>query len=87
MQYRLAVDADGGVTVRRGRVGPRFLSAVRDIVRLHGIERGVIECRGLGRHARLHFTQGFPQRGRQAIRNVWQPPTAPGSGGGRRASG
>lgn len=87
LNYRLAVQADGRVTTDSGRPPARFAAAVQDIVRLHGIERGTIECKGRGNSARLRFTGGFPEQGRQAIRNVWQPPTAPGTGGGRRARG
>ncbi|WP_353110078.1 DUF3634 family protein [Salinisphaera dokdonensis] len=65
----------------------RFLSAVRDVIALHHIDRGDIECKGHGRKARLRFSNGFPETGRQAIRNVWTPPTAPGPSGGRRARG
>ncbi|WP_353213894.1 DUF3634 family protein [Salinisphaera hydrothermalis] len=87
LYYRLAVEADGRVTTRVGRPPAGFVSAVADIVRLHGIERGTIECRGGGSAARLRFSGGFPERGRQAIRNVWKPPVGPGPGGGRRATG
>lgn len=84
--YRLRA-TPAGIAVVAGRVPPRFLAAVRDIAILHQIERGEIECKGRGRSARLKFSSDFPQTGRQAIRNAWTPPTAPGSGGGRRASG
>lgn len=84
--YRIRVSADGA-TVTHGTVPARFLSAVRDVITLHHIDRGEIECKGRGRHARLKFSKDFPQTGRQAIRNVWTPPTAPGPGGGQRARG
>lgn len=84
--YRLRA-TPSGITVVAGRVPPRFLAAVRDIAALHHIERGEIECKGRGRSTRLKFSSDFPEMGRQAIRNVWTPPTAPGSGGGRRARG
>lgn len=86
LTYRLRIDAEG-VHVAVGKPPPRFLNAVQDIAALHGIDRGRIECKGAGRHARLRFSDDFPERGRQAIRNVWTPPTGPGSGGGMRASG
>lgn len=69
-----------------GRAPDGFVSAVTDIARRHGIQRGRIECRGVGRDARLKFSRGIPDRARQAIRNAWTPPTTP-SGGDRRASG
>ena len=84
--YKLRIDADG-VHVVVGRPPASFLAAVRDIAGLHGIDRGEIACRGRGRHMRLRFSDSFPARGRQAIRNMWSPPTTPGPGGGRRASG
>ena len=84
--YRINVSADGAV-VTHGSVPARFLSAVRDVIALHGIERGTIECKGRGRKARLKFSSDFPETGRQAIRNVWTPPTTPGPSGGRRARG
>jgi hypothetical protein len=84
--YRLRA-TPSGVHVVQGRVPPRFLAAVRDIAALHQIERGDIECKGAGSRARLRFSPDFPETGRQAIRNVWTPPTSPGPGGGRRASG
>lgn len=87
LNYRLVVESGGRVETRAGRPPPRFVAAVRDIVRLHDIERGTIECKGRGASARLRFSGGFPERGRQAIRNVWEPPTAPGPRGGDRASG
>lgn len=87
INYRLAVENDGRVTTRTGRPPAGFVAAVVDIVRLHGIERGTIECKGRGVAARLRFGGGFPERGRQAIRNVWKPPVGPGPGGGRRAAG
>lgn len=87
LNYRLIVQAEGHVAIDSGRPSARFVAAVQDIVRLHDIERGAIECKGRGKRARLRFTNGFPEHGRQAIRNVWQPPTAPGSGGGSRAHG
>lgn len=86
LNYRLVVE-DGRLTTQTGRAPARFFAAVADIVRLHDIDAGAIECKGRGRNARLRFTDGFPERGRQAIRNVWQPPRGPGSGGGRRAAG
>lgn len=85
MQYRLCITPEGRVRVALGCPPGSFVSAVQDIVRLHDIARGTVECRGRGAHARLRFTDGFPERGRQAIRNVWQPPTGPGPSGGRRA--
>jgi hypothetical protein len=84
--YRLRA-TPAGIEVVAGRVPPRFLAAVRDIAALHHIERGDIECKGGGRNTRLKFSSNFPQAGRQAIRNVWTPPTAPGPGGGSRAQG
>lgn len=87
INYRLAVEQGGRVTTRIGRPPAGFVAAVADIVRLHGIERGTIECRGRGARARLRFGGGFPERGRQAIRNVWKPPAGPGPGGGSRAVG
>ncbi|HET7312876.1 DUF3634 family protein [Salinisphaera sp.] len=87
LNYRLAVEPDGRVTTCAGRAPAGFVAAVADIVRLHAIERGTIECKGRGRAARLRFAGGFPERGRQAIRNVWKPPVGPGPGGGRRAAG
>ncbi|WP_423823112.1 DUF3634 family protein [Salinisphaera sp. SPP-AMP-43] len=87
LNYRLVIGPEGQLEIASGRAPQRFVAAVQDIVRLHGIERGAIECKGRGSKARLRFTAGFPERGRQAIRNVWQPPTTPGPGGGRRAAG
>lgn len=81
-----AIDFDaGGARLAQGRPPPGFLGACEDIARLHGIARGRVECRGQGKHARLHFSKDFPERGRQAIRNAWTPPVGPSSGGGRRA--
>lgn len=82
--YKLRVE-NSRVLVICGRPSAAFVSAVRDIVALHSIASGEIECKGSGSQARLRFGAGFPERGRQAIRNVWSPPTAPGPGGGRRA--
>lgn len=86
LAYRLEIH-QGRVRVSRGHPPRSFVSAVADVVRLHGIAGGHIECVGQGSAARLRFTHGFPERGRQAVRNVWTPPTAPGSGGHRRAGG
>lgn len=85
LAWRLQIK-DGGISVLHGRPPARFLAALADIVKLHGIAQGRIECKGLGKHARLKFTDDFPERGRQAIRNVWTPPTTTRRGGGR-ASG
>lgn len=87
LRYRLVIRADGTVSADIGRPPPAFVRAVADIAALHAITRGSIECKGQGSRARLHFTHGFPQAGRQAVRNVWQPPAGPGPGGGRRAAG
>lgn len=84
--YKLRIE-QRRVRVTIGRPPAGFVAAVRDIAKLHGIDRGEIECRGKARHARLRFSSDFPERGRQAIRNVWSPPTGPGPGGGRRARG
>ena len=86
LSYRLRID-NGRVSVDVGRPPARFVAAVREIAALHDIRRGTLECKGIGRHARLHFSNDFAERGRQAIRNVWSPPTTPGPGGGRRARG
>ena len=86
LTYRLDIE-DGQVRVHSGRPPQSFVSAVTDVVRLHRISRGRIECVGQGAGARLRFTHGFPQAGRQAVRNVWTPPTTPASGGNRRARG
>lgn len=85
LAYRLTVD-NGSVRATHGRAPTGFVAAVADIARIHKINRGQIECKGLGKHARLKFSKDFPQRGRQAIRNVWTPPTTTRAGGGR-ASG
>lgn len=86
LTFRLQI-RDGVPEVTQGRAPRGFESAVADIARLHDIRHGHIDCKGQGRHARLRFSRDFPERGRQAIRNAWTPPTAPGSGGGRRAGG
>ena len=52
--YRINVSADGPV-VTHGSVPARFLSAVRDVIALHGIERGTIECKGRGRKAPIWY--------------------------------
>ncbi|KAB7627800.1 DUF3634 family protein [Alkalilimnicola sp. S0819] len=83
-QWLVEIDT-GRARVRRGRPPPGFVSACDDIARLHRIAAGAVECVGSGRHARLKFSGNFPDRGRQAIRNVWTPPTTPGPKGGRRA--
>lgn len=75
------------VDVIAGKPSTHFVNAVKDIARLHGIERGEIDCKGVGKHARLKFSKDFPEKGRQAIRNSWTPPTAPGPGGGARRNG
>ena len=85
LAYRIEFGPDGP-TVTHGQAPLRFRAAVEDVARLHGIRSGRLECKGLGRHARLKFSEDFPERGRQAIRNVWTPPTLVRSGGGR-ASG
>jgi hypothetical protein len=86
LNYRLSIN-DNGVQVDFGRPPAAFVSAVRDVVSLHGVNRGRIECKGNGSAARLRFTHGFPDKGRQAVRNVWQPPAAPSTGGNSRRSG
>lgn len=86
LNYRLRIDASGGRVVA-GRPAPDFVRAVRETARLHQIDRGDIECRGTGANARLRFSRDFPNRGRQAIRNVWQEPTRPAPTPGRRARG
>ncbi len=85
LAYRLQVK-NAKLQTLQGRPPSRFYAAVADIIKLHQIETGQIECKGLGQHARLKFSKDFPERGRQAIRNVWTPPTTTRSGGGR-ASG
>ncbi|WP_158583385.1 DUF3634 family protein [Salinisphaera sp. Q1T1-3] len=87
LNYRLVIDDVGQVRVDVGRAPPRFLHDVVDITRLHGIDRGSIECKGAGARTRLRFSNDFPRTGRQAVRNVWQPPSGPGPSGGRRAAG
>lgn len=86
LTFRLAV-VGGTVSVKQGTPPPRFVAAVADVARLHQIDRGEIECLGAGKYARLRFSRDFPNRGRQAIRNVWTPPTTPGPAGGTRAHG
>lgn len=86
LTYRIEI-RDGWPVTIQGRAPQRFVAAIADIARMHDIRRGRIECKGQGRHARLRFSQDFPERGRQAIRNAWTPPTAPGPGGGNRAQG
>lgn len=78
---------NGRAELHHGSPPPGFVGACDDIARLHHIPRGEVECLGQGRHARLRFSKDFPERGRQAVRNSWTPPTGPGSSGGRRASG
>ncbi|MDN5849648.1 MAG: DUF3634 family protein [Nitrococcus sp.] len=84
--YRLEI-LDGVVYLKHGNPPHGFVAAVSDVARLHGIKRGQIECLGRGRSARLRFSKDFPERGRQAIRNVWTPPTTPPPSGGRRVRG
>ncbi|NNC24084.1 DUF3634 family protein [Salinisphaera sp. USBA-960] len=86
LNYRLRIEATGARVIV-GRPTPAFVRAVREIAQLHKIERGEIDCRGTGANARLRFSRDFPDRGRQAIRNVWQEPTAPAPTPGRRANG
>jgi hypothetical protein len=77
---------EGEARVRRGNPPAGFASACTDIARLHGVRSGRIEGVGQGRHARLRFSSGIPERARQPFRNVWTPPPAPRPGG-RRARG
>ncbi|HET8700413.1 MAG TPA: DUF3634 family protein [Nitrococcus sp.] len=84
--YRLEI-LGGTVCLKHGNPPQGFVSAVSDVVRLHRIQSGLIECLGQGRGERLRFSGGFPERGRQAIRNIWTPPTTPPPSGGRRARG
>lgn len=84
--YRLEI-LGGTVYLRHGKPPQGFVSAVSDVARLHGIRSGQIVCLGYGQSARLRFSKDFPENGRQAIRNVWTPPTTPTPGGGRRARG
>lgn len=84
--YRLEI-VGGAVYLKHGTPPPGFVSAVSDVVRLHDISSGLIDCLGRGRSARLRFSKDFPERGRQAIRNVWTPPTTPPPRGGGRARG
>lgn len=78
--------ADARVDAVRGRPSAGFLSACRDIARLHRIPRGTVLVVGQGRRSELRFSRGIPPSARQAIRNVWTPPPS-GGGGGMRASG
>ncbi|ROO31971.1 DUF3634 family protein [Salinisphaera japonica] len=87
LNFRLRIDDDRQIHVQRGKVSPRFLRELADVLALFDIRRGAIECKGRGARMRLIFTDGFPQAGRQAVRNVWQPPSGPGGGGGMRAAG
>ncbi|WP_156776880.1 DUF3634 family protein [Nitrococcus mobilis] len=84
--YRLEISSRA-VYIKHGKPPQGFVSAVSEVVRLHGIDSGLIECLGRGCSARLRFSRGFPERGRQAIRNVWTPPSTPPPKGGRRARG
>lgn len=86
LAYRIDMTDDGPEVVE-GTPPLGFVSAVDDIAKLHDIRRGSIECRGIGRHARLKFSRDFPDKGRQAIRNAWTPPTTPGPEGGARMRG
>lgn len=78
--------ADARVAAVNGRPSAAFLSACRDIARLHRIPRGAVLVVGRGKHSRLRFSRGIPASARQAISNVWTPPPG-GGGGGMRASG
>lgn len=85
VQGRVAF-GDAAVTEVAGAVPASFSSACGDIARLHRIPRGRVEIVGRGRHARLRFSRHLPASARQAIANVWTPPSGPGRGGSR-ASG
>lgn len=78
--------ADARVNGVSGSPPAGFLSACRDIARLHRIPRGAVLVVGRGRRSELRFSRGIPSSARQAIRNVWTPPPS-GGGGGMRASG
>lgn len=84
--YRVDI-VDATARVRHGQPPAGFVSACADIARLYGIRSGHVECVGQGRHARLKFSAGIPERARQPFRNVWTPPVGPAPGGGRRARG
>ena len=84
--YRIDI-VDGSARLRHGMPPAGFVSGCSDIARLYGIRQGYVECLGQGRHARLRFSAGIPERARQPFRNIWTPPTTPGPSGGRRARG
>ena len=87
LNFRLRIDTAGQVHVERGHAPQRFLRELPEVLALFDIRRGAIECKGRGSGMRLRFVDGFPEAGRQAVRNIWQPPTGPGGGGGMRAAG
>ncbi|MDZ7811517.1 MAG: DUF3634 family protein [Arhodomonas sp.] len=67
--------------LRGGRAGGNpgtppagFLSGCRDIARLHGITEGQVRCVRTAAGHRLRFSRNLPERARQPLRNVWQPP-------------
>ncbi|WP_435103309.1 DUF3634 family protein [Arhodomonas sp. AD133] len=80
--FVVAFRADGP-TAERGRPPPGFLDGCRDIARLHKVNRGRVRCVRTGRGQALRFSRDLPERARQPIRNIWEPPPGGGPGGAR----
>lgn len=77
---------DGGVAEVAGWVPADFLDGCRDVARLQKLKRGTVRIVGRGRDSHLRFSRDFPDGARQAIANIWTPPSGDG-GGGARATG
>lgn len=77
---------DGAISEVTGWVPAGFLNGCRDVARLHRIRRGTVRIVGRGRDSHLRFSRDFPDSARQAIANIWTPPSGDG-GGGTRAAG
>lgn len=74
---------DCAVAEVAGWVPADFLDGCRDVARLHRIRRGTVRIVGRGRDSHLRFSKDFPDQGRQAIANIWTPPSGDGGGGAR----
>ncbi|MCS4502527.1 DUF3634 family protein [Arhodomonas aquaeolei] len=84
--YTITFEPDGPV-VTRGTPPPGFLSGCRDIARLYGVQAGQVRCVRTAAGHRLRFSSNVPERCRQPLRNVWEPPPTGGGNGGTRARG
>jgi len=86
VRVRFIIDLAGGqARVRRGDPPAAFVRGCSDVARLYRLNAGRVFGIRAAHGIEIRFSKDVPDRARQPLRNMWEPPGSGGPGGHRAA--